>query len=163
MKVFTDMEPRPFVVLKSKEGTVLRRIWQRIVDLLLVRDFQYSELQGSLIAMFWGLWLLNPWTDVFSTYSGYQILGKILPEMLWGAIFTVIGLIQLLGLLWHNQGMRRNGSFAAALLWMIVWLSLARSSPWFLSTPTTFMFFVGAAWGYLRIARETNNLRKRLW
>jgi hypothetical protein len=39
-------------------GNTLTAIVDRIVDLVYRRDFEYAELQGGWVALFWGLWLV---------------------------------------------------------------------------------------------------------
>ena len=137
---------------------MLHGILQRFVELVLRRDIEYSEFQGALIAFSWGLWMMNPWVDIFSTYNGYRALADIAPDFYWGILLTLVGVCQLYGLVRRKYSYRRFFAFMAAVIWTFIAVLLALTSPFFLSVPTAFMFAVGAAWGYLRIgmSRESN-------
>ena len=37
-------------------GNTLTAVVDRIIDLVYRRDFEYAELQGGWVALFWGLW-----------------------------------------------------------------------------------------------------------
>ena len=39
-------------------GNTLTAVVDRIIDLVYRRDFEYAELQGGWVALFWGLWLV---------------------------------------------------------------------------------------------------------
>lgn len=138
---------------------MFRNVVSRIVELVLRRDFEYSEFQGAVIATCWGLWLLNPWYDVLVVSGNYRALAVYGPDHAWGALFLAIGFGQLAGVIFRFHEIRRWSAFLAALLWTFVAVLVARVSPFSLSVPTTSMFAVGAAWGYLRIgmSRESTH------
>ena len=66
--------------------------------------------------MAWGLWLLAPWWNTFTTLSpAYSYMRHIAPEEYWGAYFFVFGLLLLVGALWRRRSLSAVG--AVGVLW----------------------------------------------
>lgn len=131
------------------------RLTDRIIELVYRRDFEYAELQGGWVAILWGLWLLNPWVDVFAV-DGWRTVAGIAPDHIWGTALLVVGGGQLLGLLFRNYRCRRAFALSAAALWIAFGTLLGLDKPFRLTVPSCWMFFIGAAWGYLRIGMLKN-------
>jgi len=128
---------------------MLNKLMDRVIDLVYRRDFEYAELQGGWVALLWGLWLLNPWIDVFA--DGWTHIAAIAPDHVWGAALVVIGAGQLISLLLHQYACRRIFALSAAAMWMALGVLLGMDRFYRLAVPSSWMFFIGAAWGYLRI------------
>lgn len=138
----------PQAVLK-----VLRGGFDRLKEIVTRRDIEYSELQGGLIAVLWGLWSLFPGCGVCAEAPPeFVSLVEVFPLGLWGMVFVAVGLAQLLALLHGGTRTRRVLALLAASLWLFVGVILWRvpSQPPG-SFPFVVMFAVGAAYGYLRI------------
>jgi hypothetical protein len=126
------------------------KLLDHVIDLICRRDFEYAELQGGVIAVLWGVWLLNPWVQVFAD-DAWSRIAVIAPEHAWGGALVVIGLCQLVALLKQSYRWRRVGAISAAAVWLALGVLLALARPYRLGVPSAWMFFVGASWGYLRI------------
>ena len=81
------------------------------------------ELWTTLNALTWGLWLMNPWMDVFSTV--YYMGMSRMPEGAWGAIAVTGAVVQLAGRLTGHPRLIRSGARVLAMLWMFGAVALA--------------------------------------
>ena len=131
----------------------------RIIDLVYRRDFEYAELQGGWVALFWGLWLVIAKARAF-TDDGWTHVGQVAPDRVWGIALVLIGLGQLTSLVTRQYRGRRVFALAAAMVWAALAVLLGIDKLYRLAVPSAWMFFVGAAWGYLRIGMPNSDARK---
>ena len=131
----------------------------RIIDLVYRRDFEYAELQGGWVALFWGLWLVIAKARAF-TDDGWTHVGQVAPDRVWGVALVLIGLGQLVSLVTRQYRGRRVFALAAAMVWAALAVLLGIDKLYRLAVPSAWMFFVGAAWGYLRIGMPNSDARK---
>jgi hypothetical protein len=101
-------------------GNTLSAVVDRLIDLVYRRDFEYAELQGGWVALFWGLWLVVAKARAF-TDDGWTHVGQVAPDRIWGMALVLIGLGQLVSLVMRRYRCRRMFALAAAM----VWISLA--------------------------------------
>ena len=134
-------------------------IVDRLIDLILRRDFEFAGLQGACIAILWGIWLCNPWVDIFS--EGWPLVQRIMGVHTAGVLLVLLGIAQFVALVAESYAWRRFLALAAALLWVVFVVLLALDRPYRLAVPSCLMFFVGASWGYLRIGMAERRQRAR--
>ena len=140
-------------------GNTLNAVVDRIIDLVYRRDFEYAELQGGWVALFWGLWLVVAKARAF-TDDGWTHVGQVAPDRVWGLALALIGLGQLVSLVMRRYRCRRIFALAAAMVWAALGVLLGMDKFYRLAVPSAWMFFVGAAWGYLRIGMPNSDARK---
>jgi len=131
------------------------RILDRLLDIVLRRDFEFAEFQGGLLEVVWAVWLAQPYYDMPS-YPIFHILVRTLPNECWSVFFGVVGLGQLWGLFRYRRLWRRVFSFTAFLLWTFTTFLLALADWHILSVPLTASLALGSAWGFIRIGLQRN-------
>jgi len=140
-------------------SSTLTAVVDRIIDLVYRRDFEYAELQGGWVALLWGLWLVVARARAF-TDDGWTHVGQVAPDGVWGLALALIGLGQLVSLVMRRYRCRRIFALAAAMVWAAMAVLLGMDKFYRLAVPSAGMFFVGAAWGYLRIGMPHSDARK---
>ena len=125
----------------------------RVVDGLregaLSTDYEFSEIQGAILAVLWGAWMLLGAHDVLITTL--RILQRTFPLVMWGGIFTAGGIFQAAGLFVGNWKLRRFAIMGAAMTWLFC-AALLGLADWRQPTfPILLDFAVGSGWGYLRL------------
>jgi len=127
----------------------LLRILTRIIEIF-HRDFEYSEFQGSCIAIVWGVWLLIPSGE--SSLRMY--FGQVQNLMILGVVAIIVGACQLTALISSGHVIsRRTTSFYAVLYWLYSF-GVAVVQNWrLMPTPLLLLFALAAAWAYWRLGR----------
>lgn len=120
-------------------------IVRRVIDICSRGDFEYAELQGSLVELI---------SSVCFFLGGLSV--DLLPrriQIAWGCAFLIVGLSQMVGLVRLNYAVRRVASFSAVCLWISVASLFGGDWEPFLAA-LAFAFAFGSAWGYVRIGRH---------
>ncbi len=106
-----------------------------------------SSLLGFLTIM-WGLWIVNPFWDVFQRAGVYSKALEFAPEWAWGTWSTVCGLA-ILASLWRNNAvwLCRAGAFAiwhwmtvSGMLWWGDWQNTAGLTYMFIGLYSVFVY-----------------------
>ena len=117
---------------------------------LLVRQTWTLEFFLAVQAFVWGLWLLSPWSSFGAIPNAYTVLGLI-PESIWGLLFTGHGIAHLI-VLWHQRpDLCRRAALILASLWSAVFVSLLLTVPLATSTPIYAMNVLGCAWVFAHL------------
>ena len=122
----------------------------RLREILLRQDFEFSELQGGLLEVIWGLWLLLPYYHD-PPFEIFRVLLATMRASVWSILFLGVGSCQLAALLARHYLMRRASVFVATMLWIFTALLLGLADWHILSFPLASAFAIGSAWGFLRI------------
>lgn len=104
----------------------------------------------------WGLWILNPWTTVFTQAPLYSAMAGIASETFWGTTAIIFGAITSYGAMKPEYRNLRIGSFAAALHWFIIAL-LYFVGDWHATggiSALTFFIYSGLIWVNIRVNRD---------
>lgn len=75
---------------------------------------------NALLLMFYGLWLMAPWWNVFEISSIYNEMSMVAPEWLWGLIALMAGVIKFIGALHNRRQWLRISSMAGFLMWGVI-------------------------------------------
>jgi hypothetical protein len=129
----------------------LRSLLDRIEEIVLRRDFEFAELQGAILAMMWGVWLLLPFYD--RPLVTYETLLQVAPNEGWAVLFMAVGFGQMYGLVRQKRRLRRFFTFAALLVWLFTSILIGMNDWHALSFPMACAFALGAGWGFIRIGR----------
>jgi hypothetical protein len=98
--------------------------------------FEVAELQGAILALLYGLWIIYPTPESAS----------LLAVDVHSASFLAIGSGQLLGMMQHRYWLRRAMSLLAVLIWVF--------TAFYSFEPVQLVFAAIAGWGFLRISRR---------
>jgi len=137
-------------------GEMSHAMTQR-AGLFLVRiDPAGAEVHSAVVAVLFGLVLLLQ-ADTFGRSPAYRSLSEIGPQALWGAIWLMVGLGHVLGVvldaltgIWR---VRQAATFMATALW-VWWLWSLWSSIGVTTATTTYaVVMAGSGWGWLRAGR----------
>ena len=126
---------------------------ERLLDIVLRRDFEFAEFQGGLLEVLWAAWLAQPYYDAPS-YPIFRVLVQTMSNQWWAMLFGVVGLGQLWGLFTYRHAWRRAFAFMAMLLWTFTTFLLAIADWHILSVPLTASLALGSAWGFIRIGLQ---------
>lgn len=128
-------------------------MWNPTVSLSLIRrralglDYEFAELQGAVLSLIWGTWLLFP--DY--PHMPERVLLAAMSHWVWSVLFLAVGSIQLAGLYSAQWPLRRGAIMAACFLWLFSGF-LVGFSDWHQPTfPVLIDFAIGSGWGYLRM------------
>lgn len=118
---------------------------RRIIEIVRTGEIEYGELQGSLMALVWGICLMF-----------VQAPSLDLPPPVLGTALLAVAGVQLGGIRELSYGARRIGAMMAIVVWTFVSGEAADgANAWrFVICPTCLSFSIAAAWGYYRIGRR---------
>lgn len=69
----------------------------------------------------WGIWVINPFWDVFSTAPLFSALGNLIPyESVWGFFALVTGAVTSYGAINRSYGALVRGALFAAMHWLVI-------------------------------------------
>lgn len=123
---------------------------QRLHELLMEKDFEFTELFNGAIAFSWGLWLIAPWST-FESSPAFIEMQKLAPEWIWGIIVSLFGGIQLTSLILNWWQCRRKSTLIMFISWVYISYLFITSN--ILSTTTIIYPFLAFSqvWAYLRM------------
>jgi hypothetical protein len=139
-------------MFKYKGATLARRLERPI-------NPASTALFGAFTAL-WGIFVALPYWDVFGRAPIYGPLLQIAPEMFWGILALVCGLMMLWGALRNSFQSLQYGSFIGFMHWTVLtiafylgdWQNTAWLTYGFIAFLCSFM--------YLNIRMNKNNLHK---
>lgn len=100
----------------------------RLIYLLRNSDPDFAELLSGLLGFFWGLWLLNPAWDSFSSTVSFAAMAAIAPEEYWGAAIMVGGMFQMYVVLQGDFVPRMAAALGAIGTWALIASMIAVSN-----------------------------------
>lgn len=94
---------------------------EKLADVLLKPVSEAVTAQLGVYTILWGLWVLNPLVDTFTTAPVYsQLLTFIGLEWVWALSAIFFGVITLMGLAQHAPRPVFLGAGACALYWFVI-------------------------------------------
>lgn len=103
------------------------------------------ELLGALWALAWGIWVGNPFWNVFPSSPTFRVLSQVAPESVWGLCSLAVGVGQLWAVYRDHLGWRYRVSVLAFLLWSFITLMFMLGNPSSTATITYGMLALMAA------------------
>lgn len=125
---------------------------KRILDILRTGEIEYSEIQGTLAGLVWGIGIvLLPVQSKFGLNS-----------VAIGVSLAFVALMQLLGISHMRYSVRRAGALMSGPVWAVVAvLALDIGNPWsFFISSTCVGCAISAVWGYIRIGDRERKRRR---
>lgn len=74
----------------------------------------------AIYTFLWGLWVANPFWDVFVTAPLYMALNSVMCEAGWGIIAIICGFFMLWGVVRGSFKSLSRGAFAGAIHWAVI-------------------------------------------
>lgn len=109
----------------------------------------------------WGLWVANPWWEVFTSAQLYGIMAIIAPEVFWGCLAIVVGLVTMYGAYTRRHRPLIVGALAACWHWGMIAILYFFGDPTNTGGITSLTFATYAAFIYLNL-RVNHQKRKRM-
>lgn len=105
----------------------------------------------GIYTVVWGLWVANPFWSVFEAAKMFMPLASIAPEVFWGCLAIVCGLVTVYGAVKRKYGPLTRGAQASGWHWLMI--SIFYFIGDFTNTGgiTALIFAVYAAFIYLNI------------
>lgn len=107
----------------------MRKFADRIIAIALYSPTERAELFIGLMAILWGLVLLNPYGAAFASTPTFSAMAQVARENVWGSGAFVTGTITFLALGSDWRAVRRWCAFAHALAWSFIAAMLAIGNP----------------------------------
>lgn len=93
---------------------------ERFVEALLLPINPALVVLLGIYTVVWGIWLANPFWDVFSTAPLFSAMKAIGPEYVWGGIAIAAGITTIGGAVVRSYGALTRGSMVAAIHWLVI-------------------------------------------
>jgi len=74
----------------------------------------------STYTLLWGLWVANPFWEVFSRSPLYTSLNSLFPEVVWGVFAIVCGLAMSWGILHEKSDWLCRGAYIGFIHWIVI-------------------------------------------
>lgn len=121
---------------------------------LLGRAVLYPEWHNAVIAILWGLWVLNPWADAFANAPAFTITIRVAPEWMYGTVALGLGMSKAFALGSHRPFLRKQVALLLALFWFSISILVALSFPASVAVVVYFGYAGSCALAYLRLAGD---------
>lgn len=95
---------------------------RRVTQLMLDYDFEVFDAFNGMVALLWGFVLILP-INTFGNSPSYANMKEIAPEWAWGLFIAIVGLTQLLSLVFSMQKLRKEISLAMFASWVFLSIS----------------------------------------
>ena len=74
----------------------------------------------GIYTIVWGLWLLSPFWDVFTSASLFSELARVAPENFWGMVAVICGTVTTYGAVKRNYTALIYGATVAFWHWLMI-------------------------------------------
>jgi hypothetical protein len=128
---------------------LLLRKWEKLRSIL-GDSTRPTELSLCTLKMLWGVWLLLP----MQTLSERGTLASTAPERAWGLGLLLLGLLQLVMLLWGWRRARMVLAMLAILFWWFLTAISWQRSPGSAGAVLTAWVALANIWVFIRLAQE---------
>lgn len=99
------------------------------------------EFLCAVFAIWWGIWVANPWWDAFATSTSFAWMARIAPEYVWGLLMLGAGALQLLICFTQQPELHIGVSILNLAVWLLVDVALAKGN-WHSTAVVIYTFFV---------------------
>lgn len=99
----------------------------------------------------WGLWVANPFWEVFARAPLYNAMNSLMPEWAWGCIAIVCGLVIIYGVLKPSYSTLTRGAQVGTWHWLAIAVLYFVGDVYSTGGITSLTFAVYSAFVYLNI------------
>lgn len=133
---------------------------EKLAQALLLPINPAAVILLGIYTVLWGLWVANPFWEVFTHATLYVKMAAFMPEWAWGIVAIIMGLVTIYGAVKRNYSALVRGASCAGLFWFGVSIFYFASD--FMNTGgiTALIFAVYAAFIYLNIRVNFKDDRK---
>lgn len=68
----------------------------------------------------WGMWVANPFWNVFSRAPLYSWMHALAPEWVWGLVAFVVGILMIHGVIRHSYRSLVTGALVGYFHWLMI-------------------------------------------
>lgn len=79
----------------------------------------FAALLAAAKTTMFGLWIILPWS-AFAFRPTYAFMAAIMPELVWGSIFLIIGTARIFAICTNNYRLVKISTFFSFLVWVVV-------------------------------------------
>lgn len=115
----------------------------------------------GIYTVLWGLWVACPFWDVFAAGQLYSAMANILPEVAWGGIAIVSGLLIMRGAIKPSYENLHLGAWVGFFHWLIISI-LYFIGDWTSTggiTALTFAIYSALIWVNIKVNRNHFNVK----
>lgn len=123
----------------------------KLVSALLLPINPSAVILLGIYTIVWGVWVANPYWDVFSHKELYGVMSIIAPEVFWGILAIVVGIITTYGAVKRSYGSLVRGAAVSGWHWMMISIFNFIGDPLDTGGITALIFAVYSAFIYLNI------------
>lgn len=125
----------------------------RLIEIVTRTNFDYSEFQGAMLAIGWGIWFLIPTFShyVYPPHTVPAILVDVFPAPAMGIVAVILGGLQVGALLRNRPPWRRVACLGACTYWTFCWILVVQGDWRLAPVPLLFLFSLGAGWAFIRL------------
>lgn len=99
---------------------ILRRAWESLATALARPINKVAAVVLSIYTFLWGVWIANPFWDVFGNAHVYDWLSGVAPEEYWGSMAMAVGAIMTYGVIRGSRNSLTIGAFVGFIYWLII-------------------------------------------
>jgi hypothetical protein len=118
-----------------------------------------AALIMSLYTFVWGLYVANPFWEVFDSAPVYSTLDKLAPEWFWGCFAIAVGFSMTIGIIRHTYKTLTHAAFGGFLHWAIISLGYFAGDWQNTGGLTAFMVAFYCGFVYLNLQVNKDNIR----
>lgn len=111
----------------------------------------------GIYTVVWGIWVANPFWNVFGQAQLYGTLAAVAPEVFWGCLAMVCGSITTYGAIKRKYGALVRGTLTAGWHWSMISVFYFLGDPLNTGGITALTFAIYAAFIYLNIRVNFKN------
>jgi hypothetical protein len=99
---------------------ILKRAWQELATALSKPINKVAAVVLSVYTFLWGLWIANPFWDVFEKSAIYSWLNGVAPETFWGILAMIVGGVMTYGVIRGSINSLTIGAFVGFIHWLVI-------------------------------------------
>ena len=111
----------------------------------------------GIYTVLWGIWVANPFWNVFGQAQLYGVLAQVAPEVFWGCLAIICGTVTIYGAVKRRYGPLVRGASFSGWHWLMISIFYFLGDPLNTGGITALIFAVYAAFVYLNIRVNFKN------
>lgn len=132
---------------------------EKLAEALLLPINPAAVIILGIYTAVWGLWVANPFWEVFSHAPLYSAMASFMPEYIWGILAITMGAITIYGAVNRYYAALVRGAAASGFFWLFVCIFYFVGDAASTGGITALVFSVYAAFIYLNIRVNFKNDR----
>lgn len=114
-------------------------------------DTEPTELGSALgLGLCWGVWLMLPF-DTLGAVAVYRPMLRLMPEVGWGLLFGLLGLLQSYAVARNAHRLRLFSAYTSLAAWLFILVMFLVGNVVSLGVSFYVLFVLGAGWVVWRL------------